>query len=53
MDVMNEFVKQAKIKAAQFRRSLLQAGLNGLFNNGPRDEVSGLPKTFVCTALGE
>jgi restriction endonuclease S subunit len=46
-------VKQAKIKAAQFRRSLLQAGLNGLFNNGPRDEVSGLPKSWRIKTLAE
>jgi len=46
-------VRQAKIKAAQFRRSLLQAGLNGLFNNGPRDEVSGLPKTWRIKTLAD
>jgi restriction endonuclease S subunit len=46
-------VKQAKIKAVQFRRSLLQAGLNGFFNNGPRDEVSGLPKTWRINALAD
>ena len=46
-------VKQAKIKAAQFRRSLLQAGLNGFFNNGPRDEVSGLPKTWRIKTLAD
>ena len=46
-------VKQAKIKAAQFRRSLLQAGLNGFFNNGPREEVSGLPKTWRIKTLAE
>ena len=46
-------VKQAKIKAAQFRRSLLQAGLNGFFNNGPRDEVSGLPKNWKNKTLAD
>lgn len=46
-------VKQAKIKAAQFRRSLLQAGMNGFFNNGPRDEVSGLPKTWRIKTLAD
>ena len=44
-------VKQAKIKAAQFRRSLLQAGLNGFFNNKPRDKVSGLPETWRLKTL--
>lgn len=46
-------VKQAKIKAAQFRRSLLQAGMSGFFNNGPRDEVSGLPKTWRIKTLAD
>lgn len=46
-------VQQAKLKAAQFRRSLLQAGLNGFFNNGQRDEVSGLPKTWRIKLLDE
>lgn len=46
-------VKQAKLKAAQFRRSLLQAGLNGFFNNGQRDEVSGLPKTWRIKTLAD
>ena len=46
-------VKQAKIKADQFRRSLLQAGLNGFFNNGTRDEVSGLPKTWRIKTLAD
>jgi type I restriction enzyme M protein len=46
-------VKQAKIKAAQFRRSLLQAGLNGFFNNGPRDEASGLPKNWRNKTLAD
>ena len=46
-------VRQAKIKAAQFRRSLLQAGLNGFFNNGTRDEVSGLPKTWRIKTLAD
>jgi type I restriction enzyme S subunit len=46
-------VRQAKIKAAQFRRSLLQVGLNGFFNNGPRDEVSGLPKTWRIKTLAD
>jgi restriction endonuclease S subunit len=46
-------VKQAKLKAAQFRRSLLQAGLTGFFNNRPRDEVSGLPKTWRIKTLAD
>lgn len=46
-------VKQARIKAAQFRRSLLQAGLTGFFNNRPRDEVSGLPKTWSIKTLAD
>ena len=46
-------VKQAKIKAAQFRRSLLKAGLNGFFHNGPRDEDSGLLKTWRIETLAE
>lgn len=46
-------VKQAQIKASQFRRSLLQAGLNGIFNNGPRDENSGLPKTWRLKTLAD
>jgi type I restriction enzyme S subunit len=46
-------VKQAKIKAAQFRRSLLQAGLNGFFNSGPRDEITRLPKTWGLRTLAD
>jgi len=46
-------VKQAKLKAAQFRRSLLQAGMNGFFSNGPRDEVSGLLKTWKIKTLAD
>jgi len=46
-------VKQAKVKAAQFRRSLLQAGLNGFFSNGPKNEVSGLPKTWRIKTLAD
>ena len=46
-------VKHAKIMAAQFRRSLLQAGLNGFFNDGPKDEISGLPKTWRLKNLSE
>ena len=46
-------VKQAKLKAAQFRRSLLQAGLTGFFNNRPRDEVSGLPKNWRIKTLAD
>ena len=46
-------VKQAKLKAAQFRRSLLQAGLTGFFNNRPRNEVSGLPKTWSIKTLAD
>jgi type I restriction enzyme S subunit len=46
-------VKRAKIKAAQFRRSLLQAGLNGFFNNGPRDESTGFPKTWQLRTLAD
>ncbi len=46
-------VKDAKVKAAQFRRSLLQAGLNGFFNNDPRDEISGLPKSWRLKSLAD
>ena len=46
-------IKQAKLKAAQFRRSLLQAGLSGFFNNRPRDEVSGLPKNWRIKTLAD
>ncbi len=46
-------VKQAKLKAAQFRRSLLQAGLTGFFNNRPRNEVSGLPKNWRIKTLAD
>jgi type I restriction enzyme S subunit len=46
-------VKAAKIKAAQFRRSLLQAGLNGFFNSGARDKVSGLPNTWTIETLAD
>jgi type I restriction enzyme S subunit len=46
-------LKHAKIKAAQFRRSLLQASLNGFFNNGPRDEISGLPKNWKLKTLAD
>lgn len=44
-------VKQAKVKASQFRRSLLQVGLNGFFNNGARDKVSGLPNAWTIETL--
>jgi type I restriction enzyme S subunit len=53
LDVALTHVKQAKIKAAQFRRSLLQAGLNGFFNNGPIDEISGFPKTWKLKTLAD
>jgi type I restriction enzyme S subunit len=46
-------VRQAKILASQFRRSLLQAGLNGFFNNGPIDEISGLSKTWRLKTLAD
>jgi type I restriction enzyme S subunit len=46
-------VKQAKVKAAQFRRSLLQASLNGFLNNGQKDEVSRLPKNWRIKTLSE
>jgi type I restriction enzyme S subunit len=46
-------VKQAKLKAAQFRRSLLQASLNGFLNNGQKDEVSRLPKNWRIKTLSE
>jgi type I restriction enzyme S subunit len=46
-------VKQAKVKATQFRRSLLQASLNGFFNDGLRDENSGLPKTWRVKTLAQ
>jgi type I restriction enzyme S subunit len=46
-------VRQVKVKAVQFRRSLLQAGLNGFFNKGPRDEISGLPKTWRLKTLAD
>lgn len=46
-------VRQAKIKAAQFRRSLLQAGLNGFFNTGPRDEITRLPRTWSLRTLAD
>lgn len=46
-------VKQAKFRATQFRRSLLQAGLNGFFNDGPKDEISGFPKTWRLKTLSE
>jgi type I restriction enzyme S subunit len=46
-------VKQAKIKAAQFRRSLLKAGLSGFFSTGPRDETTGLPRTWRLRTLAD
>ena len=46
-------VKQAKIKSAQFRRSLLQAGLNGFFNDGTKDKISGLPTTWKLKTLDD
>ena len=53
LDKALDDVKQAKIKATQFRRSLLQAGLNGFFNNGPKDKTSGLPKTWRLKTLAD
>jgi type I restriction enzyme S subunit len=53
LDVALAEVTQAKLKAAQFRRSLLQAGLNGFFSKGPKDEVSGLPKTWRMKTLAD
>ena len=53
LDAALDDVKQAKVKAAQFRRSLLQAGLTGFFNNRPRDEVSGLPKNWRIKTLAD
>jgi len=46
-------VKAAKIKAAQFRRSILQAGLNGFFNNGPKNSETGLPADWSIKALAD
>jgi type I restriction enzyme S subunit len=46
-------VKQAKLMATQFRRSLLQAGLNGSFNDGPKDGIFGFPKTWRLKTLSE
>ncbi len=53
LDLALADVKQAKVKAAQFRRSLLQAGLSGFFNKGPRDESTGLPKTWRLRTLAD
>jgi restriction endonuclease S subunit len=46
-------VKQAKLKAAQFRRSLLQAGVTGNFNNGTKDAESGLPAGWEIKTLAD
>ncbi len=48
-----EDVKHAKVKAAQFRRSLLQAGLNGFFNDGPKDSSSRLPSEWKHVTLAD
>jgi type I restriction enzyme S subunit len=46
-------VKQAKIKAAQFRRSLLEAGLQGCFNHGIKDSKTRLPTSWKIKTLAE
>jgi type I restriction enzyme S subunit len=53
LDVALAEVMQAKLKAAQFRRSLLQSALNGFFSSGSKDEVSGIPKTWRIKTLAE
>jgi type I restriction enzyme S subunit len=45
-------VKQAKIRAAQFRRSILQAAFSGNFTaNGPRS-VTALPEGWTHSSIG-
>ncbi len=46
-------VKQAKLKAAQFRRSLLNACFSGLLYDGEKDSATGLPRHWVSATLGE
>lgn len=46
-------VKQAKIKAAQFRRSLLNACFTGLLFKGEKDAETGIPCHWMLTTLSE
>jgi restriction endonuclease S subunit len=46
-------VKQAKLKAAQFRRSLLQAAFTGNLRVGGTSLMTELPKGWVRTQMGE
>lgn len=53
LDVAMADVKQAKLKAAQFRRALLQAGLNGFFNNETKNNETGLPAKWSVIRLAD
>ena len=46
-------VNKVNLKAAKFRRSLLQAGLNGYFNSGPKEKNSGLPSKWKRKTLAD
>jgi type I restriction enzyme S subunit len=46
-------VKQAKLKGAQFRRSLLNACFTGLLFEGEKDAETGIPCHWVLTTLSE
>jgi len=46
-------VKQAKIKAAQFRRSLLQAAFTGYFGSDGTRLMTELPQGWTRTTIGE
>jgi len=46
-------VMQAQMKATQFRRSLLQAGLQGFFNDGGKDSETGLPMGWKVKTLAD
>lgn len=46
-------IKQAKLKASQFRRSLLQAGISGFFNDGEKDTETDLPLKWKLVTLDD
>ncbi len=53
LDAALNDVKLAKAKAIKFRRSLLQAGLQGFFNDGIKDPESGLPMSWKIETLAD
>jgi type I restriction enzyme S subunit len=53
LDAALDDVKQAKIKAAQFRRSLLQAAFTGNLGLGESSLIAELPPHWSSLALGE